>query len=99
VRAKHVALCCNAYIDELSPKLRAASCGGHYIVATSRSAGPRRSADAREHRLTDVNWVLDYSAARPTTGCCSAAVSYSARPLNTERHTRRMVKVFRNSPT
>ena len=35
VQAKHVALCCNAYMDQLSPRLRARIMPvGTYIVAT-----------------------------------------------------------------
>jgi gamma-glutamylputrescine oxidase len=99
VRAKHVALCCNAYIDELSPRLRARIMPvGTYIVATEPLGQARIEALMRENiGVTDVNWVLDYfrrsSDHRLLFG---GRVSYSGLdPLNTERATRaRMVKVF-----
>jgi gamma-glutamylputrescine oxidase len=99
VRAKHVALCCNAYVDQLSPKLRARIMPvGTYIVATEPLGSKRIAALMRENiGVTDVNWVLDYfrrsSDHRLLFG---GRVSYSGLdPLNTERATRaRMVKVF-----
>jgi gamma-glutamylputrescine oxidase len=99
VRAKHVALCCNAYVDQLSPKLRARIMPvGTYIVATEPLGSTRIAALMRENiGVTDVNWVLDYfrrsSDHRLLFG---GRVSYSGLdPLNTERATRaRMVKVF-----
>jgi gamma-glutamylputrescine oxidase len=99
VRAKHVALCCNAYMDQLSPRLRARIMPvGTYIVATEPLGQPRIEALMRENvGVTDVNWVLDYfrrsSDHRLLFG---GRVSYSGLdPLNTERATRaRMVKVF-----
>jgi gamma-glutamylputrescine oxidase len=99
VRAKHVALCCNAYVDDLSPKLRARIMPvGTYIVATERLGQARIESLMRENvGVTDVNWVLDYfrrsSDHRLLFG---GRVSYSGLdPLGTERATRaRMVKVF-----
>jgi len=99
VRAKHVALCCNAYMDQLSPRLRARIMPvGTYIVATEPLGSERIEALMRENiGVTDVNWVLDYfrrsSDHRLLFG---GRVSYSGLdPLNTERATRaRMVKVF-----
>jgi gamma-glutamylputrescine oxidase len=99
VRAKHVALCCNAYMDQLSPRLRARIMPvGTYIVATEPLGSARIEALMRENiGVTDVNWVLDYfrrsSDHRLLFG---GRVSYSGLdPLNTERATRaRMVKVF-----
>jgi gamma-glutamylputrescine oxidase len=99
VRASHVALCCNAYMDQLSPRLRARIMPvGTYIVATERLGQARIEALMRENiGVTDVNWVLDYfrrsSDHRLLFG---GRVSYSGLdPLNTERATRaRMVKVF-----
>ena len=99
VRAKHVALCCNAYIDELSPKLRARIMPvGTYIVATEPLGQARIEALMRENiGVTDVNWVLDYFRRSADHRLLfGGRVSYSGLdPLNTERATRaRMVKVF-----
>ncbi len=99
VRASHVALCCNAYMDQLSPRLRARIMPvGTYIVATETLGQARIEALMRENiGVTDVNWVLDYfrrsSDHRLLFG---GRVSYSGLdPLDTERATRaRMVKVF-----
>jgi gamma-glutamylputrescine oxidase len=99
VRAKHVALCCNAYMDQLSPALRARIMPvGTYIVATEPLGRGRIEALMRENiGVTDVNWVLDYfrrsSDHRLLFG---GRVSYSGLdPLNTERVTRaRMIRVF-----
>jgi gamma-glutamylputrescine oxidase len=99
VRANHVALCCNAYMDQLSPRLRARIMPvGTYIVATEPLGSARIESLMRENiGVTDVNWVLDYfrrsSDHRLLFG---GRVSYSGLdPLNTERATRaRMVKVF-----
>ena len=97
VRTKHVALCCNAYMDQLSPRLRARIMPvGTYIVATEPLGSARIESLMRENiGVTDVNWVLDYfrrsSDHRLLFG---GRVSYSGLdPLNTERATRaRMVK-------
>jgi gamma-glutamylputrescine oxidase len=99
VRAKHVALCCNAYVDELSPKLRARIMPvGTYIVATEPLGQARIEALMRENlAVTDVNWVLDYFRRSADHRLLfGGRVSYSGLdPLNTERATRaRMVKVF-----
>ena len=99
VRATHVALCCNAYMDQLSPALRARIMPvGTYIVATEPLGRGRIEALMRENiGVTDVNWVLDYfrrsSDHRLLFG---GRVSYSGLdPLNTERATRaRMIRVF-----
>jgi gamma-glutamylputrescine oxidase len=100
VRVKHVALCCNAYIDDrVSKKLRNRIMPvGTYIVATEPLGAERLRTILRENvAVTDVNWVLDYFR-------CSAdhrllfggRVSYSGLdPLGTERATRaRMLAVF-----
>jgi gamma-glutamylputrescine oxidase len=99
VRAKYVALCCNAYVDALAPALRSRIMPvGTYIVATEPLGEARiRALLPRNTAVTDINWVLDYFR-------CSAdhrllfggRVSYSGLdPLNTERATRaRMLKVF-----
>ncbi len=64
VRAKHVALCCNAYIDDLAPKLRSRIMPvGTYIVATEPLGRERIEALMREN--------IGRSAlnARPARGC------------------------------
>jgi gamma-glutamylputrescine oxidase len=99
VRAKHVALCCNAYMDELSPKLRARIMPvGTYIVATEPLCQARIEVLMRENiGVTDVNWVLDYFRRSADHRLLfGGRVSYSGLdPLNTERATRaRMLKVF-----
>jgi gamma-glutamylputrescine oxidase len=99
VRAKHVALCCNAYMDELSPKLRARIMPvGTYIVATEPLGQAHIEVLMRENiGVTDVNWVLDYFRRSADHRLLfGGRVSYSGLdPLNTERATRaRMLKVF-----
>lgn len=99
VRANHVALCCNAYMDELSPKLRARIMPvGTYIVATEPLGQACIEALIRENiGVTDVNWVLDYFRRSADHRLLfGGRVSYSGLdPLNTERATRaRMLKVF-----
>jgi gamma-glutamylputrescine oxidase len=99
VRASHVALCCNAYVDELSPKLRSRIMPvGTYIVATEPLGQARIEALMRENiGVTDVNWVLDYFRRSADHRLLfGGRVSYSGLdPLNTERATRaRMIKVF-----
>ena len=99
MRAKHVALCCNAYMDDLAPRLRARIMPvGTYIVATEPLGQARIEALMRENvAVTDVNWVLDYFRRSADHRLLfGGRVSYSGLdPLNTERATRaRMVKVF-----
>ena len=99
VRAAQVALCCNAYVDELSPKLRARIMPvGTYIVATEPLGRARIEALMRENvGVTDVNFVLDYFRRSADHRLLfGGRVSYSGLdPLNTERATRaRMVNVF-----
>jgi gamma-glutamylputrescine oxidase len=99
VRAKHVALCCNAYMDELSPRLRARIMPvGTYIVATEPLGQARIESLMRDNiGVTDVNWVLDYFRRSADHRLLfGGRVSYSGLdPLNTERATRaRMLKVF-----
>ena len=62
VRARHVALCCNAYIDGLEPGLRARIMPvGTYIIATEPLGEARISQLMRENVAdTDINFVLDY---------------------------------------
>ncbi len=99
VRAKHVALCCNAYVGKLSPRLRARIMPvGTYIVATESLGEARMHALMRENvAVTDVNWVLDYFRRSADHRLLfGGRVSYSGLdPLNTARATRaRMIKVF-----
>jgi gamma-glutamylputrescine oxidase len=99
VRAKHVALCCNAYVDELAPKLRARIMPvGTYIVATEPLGQARIEALMRENiGVTDVNFVLDYFRRSADHRLLfGGRVSYSGLdPLGTERATRaRMLRVF-----
>jgi len=100
VRAKYVALCCNAYVDEkISAKLRARIMPvGTYIVATEPLGAARMQALMRDNvGVTDINWVLDYFRRSADHRLLfGGRVSYSGLdPLNTERATRaRMLKVF-----
>jgi gamma-glutamylputrescine oxidase len=99
VRAKYVALCCNAYVDDLSPKLRARIMPvGTYIVATEPLGRDRIEGLIRENvAVTDVNWVLDYFRRSADDRLLfGGRVSYSGLdPLNTRGATRaRMLKVF-----
>jgi gamma-glutamylputrescine oxidase len=100
VRAKHVVLCCNAYVDDkVSAQLRARIMPvGTYIVATEPLGAERMSALMRDNvGVTDINWVLDYFRRSADHRLLfGGRVSYSGLdPLNTERATRaRMVKVF-----
>jgi gamma-glutamylputrescine oxidase len=100
VRAKHVALCCNAYVDEkISAKLRARIMPvGTYIVATEPLGAVRMQALMRDNvGVTDINWVLDYFRRSADHRLLfGGRVSYSGLdPLDTEGATRaRMLKVF-----
>jgi len=62
VRAKFVALCCNAYIGPLSKKLRARIMPvGTYIIATEPLGEERATHLMRQNiGVSDVNFVLDY---------------------------------------
>jgi gamma-glutamylputrescine oxidase len=100
VRARYVALCCNAYVDEaISARLRARIMPvGTYIVATEPLGEARMKALIRDNvAVTDINWVLDYFRRSADHRLLfGGRVSYSGLdPLNTERATRaRMLKVF-----
>jgi gamma-glutamylputrescine oxidase len=99
VRARHVALCCNAYIDDLAPTLRARIMPiGTYIVATEPLGQARCEALIRDNvAVADVNWVIDYFRRSADHRLLfGGRVSYSGLdPRNTWRATRaRMVKVF-----
>jgi gamma-glutamylputrescine oxidase len=100
VRAKHVALCCNAYIDaRISKHLRDRIMPvGTYIVATERLGQARMEALLRENvAVSDVNFVLDYFRRSDDHRLLfGGRVSYSGRDaLDTAKATRvRMLKVF-----
>jgi gamma-glutamylputrescine oxidase len=99
VRARHLVLCANAYIDRLEPRLAARIMPvATYIVATERLGAERaRALIPNNMSVTDVNWVLDYFR-RSTDDrlLFGGRVSYSGLdPLNTANATRaRMLKVF-----
>jgi gamma-glutamylputrescine oxidase len=100
VRARHVALCCNAFMDaRISKKLRDRIMPvGTYIVATERLGHARIEALMRENvAVSDVNFVLDYfRRSEDDRLLFGGRVSYSGRDaLDTARATRvRMLKVF-----
>jgi gamma-glutamylputrescine oxidase len=100
VRAKHVALCCNAFIDSrISKKLRDRIMPvGTYIIATARLGRERIESLMRENvAVSDVNFVLDYFRRSDDHRLLfGGRVSYSGRDaLNTAKATRvRMLKVF-----
>jgi gamma-glutamylputrescine oxidase len=100
VRAQHVALCCNAFIDaRLSRKLRDRIMPvGTYIIATERLGRSRIEALLRENvAVSDANFVLDYfRRSEDHRLLFGGRVSYSGRDaLDTARATRvRMLKVF-----
>jgi gamma-glutamylputrescine oxidase len=99
VKAKFVALCCNAYIGGLVPALRARIMPvGTYIVATQRLGEARITELIRKNiAVTDVNFVLDYYRRSADHRLLfGGRVSYSGLDaLNTKRATRqRMLKVF-----
>jgi len=99
VRARHVALCCNAWIDDLVPRLRSRIMPvGTYIVATEPLGTARMRAVLREPiAVSDANWVIDYF--RPSQDermLFGGRVSYSGlNPRHTGAATRqRMIQVF-----
>ena len=100
MRAKHVALCCNAYIDErISQQLRDRIMPvGTYIIATEPLGQARIETLMRENvAVSDVNFVLDYFRRSDDHRLLfGGRVSYSGRDaLNTANATRvRMLKVF-----
>ncbi len=100
VRAKYVALCCNAFIDEkISRHLRDRIMPvGTYIIATERLGRDRLEALVRENvAVSDVNFVLDYfRCSEDDRLLFGGRVSYSGRDaLNTANATRkRMLNVF-----
>jgi gamma-glutamylputrescine oxidase len=100
VKAKHVALCCNAFIDEkISKHLRDRIMPvGTYIIATERLGRDRLQSLVRENvAVSDVNFVLDYfRCSEDDRLLFGGRVSYSGRDaLNTANATRkRMLNVF-----
>lgn len=100
VRAKHVALCCNAFIDEkISKHLRDRIMPvGTYIIATEPLGRERVESLLRENvAVSDVNFVLDYfRRSEDHRLLFGGRVSYSGRDArNTATATRvRMLNVF-----
>jgi gamma-glutamylputrescine oxidase len=100
VRAKHVALCCNAFIDEkISKHLRDRIMPvGTYIIATEQLGRERIEALMHENvAVSDVNFVLDYFRRSADHRLLfGGRVSYSGRDArNTAQATRvRMLNVF-----
>jgi gamma-glutamylputrescine oxidase len=99
VRAAHLVLCGNAYIDGVAPALARRILGvGTYIIATERLE-PKRLQQLLPSNaaIADINWILDYFR-------CSAddrllfggRVSYSSvqPPQLAESMRKRMVRVF-----
>jgi gamma-glutamylputrescine oxidase len=100
VRARHVALCCNAFIDEkISGYLRDRIMPvGTYIIATEPLGQARLEALMHENlAVSDVNFVLDYFRRSDDHRLLfGGRVSYSGRDArNTAMATRvRMLNVF-----
>jgi gamma-glutamylputrescine oxidase len=99
VRAKFVALCCNAYIGDLNSHLRARIMPvGTYIVATESLSEARMTQLMRKNiAVSDVNFVLDYFRRSADHRLLfGGRVSYSGvDAFDTARATRkRMLKVF-----
>jgi gamma-glutamylputrescine oxidase len=100
VHANHVALCCNAFIDEkISKHLRNRIMPvGTYIIATEPLGKARIESLLRENvAVSDVNFVLDYfRRSRDHRVLFGGRVSYSGRDArNTANATRvRMLNVF-----
>lgn len=99
VRARFVAVCCNAYIAGLARELEARIMPvGTYIVATAPLGEARMTDLMRENiAITDINFVLDYfRRSRDHRLLFGGRVSYSGLDaFDTKRATRkRMVKVF-----
>ena len=99
VKARFVALCCNAYVDGLAPRLQARIMPvGTYIVATEPLGETRIAALMRENiGVTDINFVLDYYRRSADHRLLfGGRVSYSGLDArNTANATRqRMLNVF-----
>ncbi|AMN46071.1 gamma-glutamylputrescine oxidase [Steroidobacter denitrificans] len=99
VRARQVALCCNAYLDGLVPALRARIMPvATYIIATQTLGEERMRQLLRENiAVADINFVLDYfRRSQDDRLLFGGRVSYSGHdPFDTARATRkRMLQVF-----
>lgn len=99
VKARFVALCCNAYVDGLMPQLQSRIMPvGTYIVATEPLGEARMMSLIRENiAVTDINFALDYFRRSADHRLLfGGRVSYSGLDaLNTKRATRkRMLNVF-----
>jgi gamma-glutamylputrescine oxidase len=99
VKAKFVALCCNAYIGNLSAQLRARIMPvGTYIIATEPLGEARITQLVRENiAVSDTNFVLDYFRRSADHRLLfGGRVSYSGvDAFDTVRATRkRMLSVF-----
>jgi len=99
IKARFVALCCNAYVEGLEPALRNRIMPvGTYIVATE-TLGEARITELmrRNAAVSDVNFVLDYFRRSADHRLIfGGRVSYSGLdPFDTARATRkRMLNVF-----
>ena len=99
IRARFMALCCNAYINGLAPKLSARIMPvGTYIVATAPLGEARITRLMRENiAVSDINFVLDYFRRSADHRLLfGGRVSYSGLDaFDTKRATRkRMLEVF-----
>jgi gamma-glutamylputrescine oxidase len=99
VRADHLVLCGNAYINGLSPKLASRIMPvATYVIATERLGAERaRALIPNNMAVTDINWILDYFRLSADDRLLfGGRVSYSGLdPLNTTIATRaRMLRVF-----
>jgi len=99
VKARHVALCCNAYLDGLVPALRARIMPvATYIIATQPLGEERmRQLLQKNIAVADINFVLDYfRRSQDARLLFGGRVSYSGHdPFDTARATRkRMLQVF-----
>ncbi len=99
VRAGHLVLCGNAYINGLSWKLASRIMPvATYVIATERLGTARaRALIPNNMAVTDINWVLDYFRLSADDRLLfGGRVSYSGLdPLNTANATRaRMLRVF-----
>jgi gamma-glutamylputrescine oxidase len=99
IRANHVVLCGNAYLDYLVPAIRPRIMPiGTYIVATEPLGEARANALIRDNScVTDTNFILDYFRRSADHRLLfGGRVSYSGRDaFNTAHATRkRMLQVF-----
>jgi gamma-glutamylputrescine oxidase len=99
IRANHVVLCGNAYLDHLAPAIRPRIMPiATYIVATEPLGAARANALIRDNScVTDTNFILDYFRRSADHRLLfGGRVSYSGRDaFNTAHATRkRMLQVF-----